>query len=57
MSNAKYFAILIVALAAGLWINILHHTQISREWHNAGIKFSQIELQMKQLKVDCIKSQ
>jgi hypothetical protein len=55
MSNAKYFAILMTALAAGLWLNILHHTQISREWHNAGIKFAQVEAQIQHLEVLCLK--
>ena len=57
MSDAKYFAILIVVLAAGLWVSILHHVEITQEWHDAGIKFSQLESQMKKLEADCGKSQ
>ena len=55
MSNAKYFMILIVALVAGLWINIFHHVQISNEWHKAGIKFADVEAKLTHLEVLCLK--
>jgi hypothetical protein len=57
MNNAKYFAVLIVALVVGLWINILHHVQISNEWQNAGIKFAEVKAKLEHLERDCIKAQ
>jgi hypothetical protein len=47
--------ILIVALVAGLWINIFHHIQISNEWHNAGIKFADVEAKLTHLEALCLK--
>ena len=55
MSPARYFVILIVALVAGLWINIMHHTQISREWQSANLKFDEIETQLEHLETACSK--
>lgn len=54
MNAAKYFAILIVALVAGLWINIMHHIQISAEWQSANLKFDEIETQLEHLEAACI---
>jgi uncharacterized membrane protein YraQ (UPF0718 family) len=53
VSPARYFAILIIALVAGLWINIMHHTQISQEWQSANLKFDEIETQLKHLQSVC----
>jgi hypothetical protein len=55
MNAARYFAILIVALVAGLWINIMHHTKISHEWQNANLKFDEIETQLEHLESVCAK--
>jgi hypothetical protein len=57
MTNAKYFAVLVVALVVGLWINIFHHIQISNEWHNAGIKFAEVKAKLEHLERVCIKVQ
>jgi hypothetical protein len=55
MSQARYFAVLIVVLVAGLWINILHYVQISREWQSANQQFGEIETQLEHLETACIK--
>ena len=57
MSQAHYFAVLIVVLAAGLWVNILHHTQISHEWQSANLKFDEIETQLEHLQSVCSKGE
>lgn len=57
MSAARYFAILIVALAAGLWIDITHHVQISHEWESANVKFDESETQLAHLKTVCSKGE
>lgn len=55
MSQTHYFAVLIVVLIAGLWINILHHVQISREWQSANQQFCEIETQLEHLETACTK--
>jgi hypothetical protein len=53
MSKMKYFAILAIVMVIGLWINVAHHVQISREWQNANLKFHDIETQLERLQSTC----
>jgi hypothetical protein len=55
MSTARYFSILIAALVAGLWINVMHHTQISQKWQSANLKFDEIKTQLEHLESVCAK--